>query len=184
MRIVSAVRNDQLDLATPCGQWSLRRLLQHMIAHHRGFAAAAGGERQDASCWQEVPLGEDPRREYAEAAERVIEAFAADGVLEREFWLPEISPRRLFPAAQAIGFHFIDYVVHGWDVAAAIGVPAGYDDEVVEAALQGSVREVPQDAKVRERLGATFAPPVTVPDDAPVFDRMLAYLGRSPGWPH
>jgi len=50
-------------------------------------------------------------------AEAVLAAFAADGVLKRRFALPEISTAFDFPAAQAISFHFIDYVVHGWDVA-------------------------------------------------------------------
>src|ERR1700685_3712749 len=56
------------------------------------------------------------------AAGGVLAAFAADGVLDRAFTLPEISPERRFPAPQAIGFHFIDYVVHGWDVARSLGL--------------------------------------------------------------
>jgi hypothetical protein len=47
----------------------------------------------------------------------VIVAFAQPGVLERGFALPEIMPGVEFPGAQAVSFHFIDYVVHGWDVA-------------------------------------------------------------------
>ena len=47
--------------------------------------------------------------------------FAADDVLARTFALPEISATTEFPAPQAIAVHFLDYVVHGWDVARNLG---------------------------------------------------------------
>lgn len=43
--IVALARDDQWDAPTPCGGWSLRRLLAHMAAQHLGFAAAAGADR-------------------------------------------------------------------------------------------------------------------------------------------
>ena len=51
VRIVGAVRGDQLDLPTPCADWTLRQLLGHMIGQHYGFAAAARGEPSDLSVW-------------------------------------------------------------------------------------------------------------------------------------
>ena len=107
------------DLArpTPCAGWTLPDLLAHMTAQHDGFAAAAAGEGADLVRWQTGAPAADPVGEYAAAAERVLAAFAAAGVLAREFALPQISTKLRFPAAEAIGFHFVDYVVHGWDVA-------------------------------------------------------------------
>ncbi|MFG2193636.1 TIGR03086 family metal-binding protein [Streptomyces sp. NPDC048639] len=178
--IVTQVRAGDWDAATPCSEWTLRRLVEHMTAQHHGFAAAAEGEVSDTSAWREVPL-EDPWRGYADSVERVLAAFAADGVLEREFWLPEIHPKMRFPAARAIGFHFLDYVVHGWDVAAAIGIPAGYDAELVERAEEVARTEVPEGPS-RERPGAAFRPALAASDQDGAEDRMLAVLGRDPKW--
>ena len=87
---------------TPCAGWSLAGLIGHMTAQHYGWIAAAAGHGADLSSWQPGPPVADPIGEYAEASRRVLEAFGADGVLDREFALAEISPVLRFPAAQAI----------------------------------------------------------------------------------
>jgi uncharacterized protein (TIGR03086 family) len=170
------------DLAgpTPCDDWTLAELLAHMTAQHNGFAAAAAGQGADLIRWQTGAPAADPVHDYAAAAARVLKAFSAPGVLDRDFALPEINPRLPFPAEQAIGFHFVDYVVHGWDVARALG--AGYDLEpgLLGAAL-AIARSVP-DGENRRRPGAAFGPGVAVTGDG-LLDQIVAMLGRRPAWP-
>jgi uncharacterized protein (TIGR03086 family) len=178
--LVDAVRPGHLDIATPCRGWTLRDLLAHCVAQHHGFAAAAEG-RTDPDEWRLRELGADPAASYRAAAQRVLTAFAADGVLDRDFWLPEVKAGGHFPARQAISFHLVDYVVHGWDVAAALGIPVGFDDEVVGAALAVAKAEVP-DGPNRHRPGATFAPPVGGGPAEGALDDLLTYLGRDPRW--
>jgi uncharacterized protein (TIGR03086 family) len=149
-----------------------------MITQHYGFAAASRGEG-DLALWKLRPLGDDPVADYRAAAEHVIAAFAADGVLERKFPLPEFSADFLFSGAQAISFHFIDYVVHSWDVAKTLGLPVDFDPALLDAAL-GVARAVPGGA-ARTEPGAAFAPPVTWPGDTSL-DQIVAALGRSPDW--
>jgi uncharacterized protein (TIGR03086 family) len=180
--LVSLVHDDQWQLPTPCAQWTLRQLVEHMTSENRGFAAAARGETEDRSAWTYRSLADDLRTDYARSADEVVAAFGADGVLDREFWLPLIIDTMRFPAPQAISFHLLDYVVHGWDVAAALGHPLVIEDELVEVTIDIAEREVP-DTPRRERPGASFRPPVPVPADASKQDRMLAMLGRSPRWP-
>ena len=181
VRIVGAVRGDQLDLPTPCADWTLRQLLGHMIGQHYGFAAAARGETSDLSVWADRPAGADLRAAYAAAVADVTAAFAEDGMLDRRLWLPEIRDGARFPAAMAIGFHFLDYVVHGWDVARSIGTEPGFDPDLVSAALARAV-QVPE-GEPRLAPTAAFRPGIPVPDDAAEMARLLAVLGRSPGWP-
>nr|MDQ3326843.1 maleylpyruvate isomerase N-terminal domain-containing protein [Actinomycetota bacterium] len=95
--VVSHVTDADLERATPCREWSLADLLAHMTIQHYGFAAAAAGNGGDPSLWTPGPLDPDPVDAYAAAADRVLEAFAEDGVLDREFALPEISPLTTFP---------------------------------------------------------------------------------------
>jgi uncharacterized protein (TIGR03086 family) len=180
VQAVSQASAADLARPTPCADWTLADLLAHMTAQHNGFAAAATGNGADLLRWQTGAPAADPVREYAVAAERVLAAFAAAGVLDREFALPQISTQLRFPAAEAIGFHFVDYVVHGWDVARALGL--GYDLEPdLLAAARPIAWSVP-DGERRRRPGAAFAPRVAATGDG-VLDEIVALLGRRPDWP-
>ncbi|MGH3399783.1 MAG: TIGR03086 family metal-binding protein [Streptosporangiaceae bacterium] len=166
---------------TPCGDWTLDQLLAHMTRQHDGFAAAAAGNGADPAAWRPRPPAADPVTEYVAAAGRVLAAFAADGVLDRDFALPEIDPAATFPAALAISFHFIDYVVHGWDVARTLGLDYQVEPDLLGVALAVG-RAVPDDDRTRRRPGAAFAPPVSAPEGASPVDQVVAQLGRPPGW--
>ena len=135
VQVVSQVSAADLARPTPCADWTLADLLAHMTAQHNGFAAAAAGDGADLVHWQTGAPVADPVGEYAVAAERVIAAFAAAGVPGGKFVLPEISPKLRFPAVEAIGFHFVDYVVHGWDVARALGLGYDLEPDVLAAAV-------------------------------------------------
>lgn len=170
-----------LDRPTPCAGWTLADLIAHMTAQHYGWIAAAVGHGADLAVWQPGPPVADPIGEYAESARRVLEAFRDEGVLDREFALAEISPVLRFPAAQAISFHFIDYLVHGWDVARSLGADYRPEPDVLAAALPVALA-VPG-GQARERDGAAFAPVLEVPAQAGTLDQILARLGRRPSWP-
>lgn len=176
--VVSRIGDGDLGRDTPCAGWNLGDLLAHMTVQHDGFAAAAKGLGADPAVWQPRPLGADPTGEYAAAAHRVLDAFAAPGVLAREFALPEISTAVTFPAERAIGFHLVDYVAHGWDVARSLGLPYQLDPDVLDIALR--VAAAVPDGENRLAPGAAFAPALPVPEDAPALDRIVALLGRSP----
>ncbi|MEV6860529.1 TIGR03086 family metal-binding protein [Streptosporangium subroseum] len=176
--MVAKVAIEDLGRPTPCAGWTLADLLAHMTAQHHGFAAAAEGSGADLAVWRAEPLGDGAVPAYTDAAERVMTAFAEDGVLDRAFALPEFGRGLTFPAAQAIGFHLIDYLVHGWDVAQSLGVEFTAEPELVEAAWP-IAQAIPDDER-RRRPGAAFQPGLAIPEDATRFDLILAMLGRSP----
>jgi len=180
VRVVSLAGAADLTRATPCGDWTLAELLAHMTAQHDGFAAAAAGAGADPSAWRPGPPPADPVGEYREAAGRVLAAFGADGVLDRKFALPEIRPDLRFPATVAIGFHLVDYVVHGWDVARSLGRAYDLEPGLLAAAL-AIARAVPDEG--RERPGAAFAPRIPARGEGNVLDEIVAVLGRRPEWP-
>lgn len=179
--VVTRLRPDDLDRPTPCAEWTLAGLLAHMTVQHHGFAAAAEGRGADPDVWRVRPLGDDPVAAYVAAAEQVTAAFGAAGVLDRPFALPEFGDGAEFPGRQAIGFHLVDIVVHGWDVARSLGARIELDADVLDAA-SGIAAAVP-DGDERLQPGAAFRPGVQVAADAPTLDRMVAGLGRSPSWP-
>jgi uncharacterized protein (TIGR03086 family) len=178
--IVAQAKPADLGRPTPCGAWTLRELLDHMITQHYGFAAASSGRGSDPQVWQ-VVHPDDPIADYAAAARHVITAFAQAGTLERGFELPEISPAAAFPAAQAVSFHFVDYVVHGWDVARSLDLPFEPSPDLAQAALVVA-RRVP-DGENRLAEKAAFRPSRPTRPGGSTLDQVLTALGRSPAWP-
>ena len=177
VELTARARPADMTRPTPCADWTLHGLITHMAAQHYGFAAAAAGDG-DPARWRARRLA-DPVADYRAAAETVLAAFAADAVPGRQFPLPEIAPGALFPAPQAVSFHFVDYVVHSWDVAATLGLEAHFAPDLLDAALDVA-RAVPG-GDYRLAPGAAFAPAVTWPGGSPL-DQVVALLGRSPGW--
>jgi uncharacterized protein (TIGR03086 family) len=182
--VVSRITANELALATPCVGWNLADLLAHMTVQHRGFAAAARGQGADEAVWHTdtvaAAVAVDPARAYAEAAADVLDAFAGADVLDASFALPELGPGAAFPGEMAIGFHHVDYVVHGWDVARTLGRPYGLPDDVVAAAVPLAFM-VP-DGDFRRADGAVFGPAIESSGQSGDLDRILAHLGRSPRW--
>jgi uncharacterized protein (TIGR03086 family) len=139
-------------------------LLRHMVSLNEGFAAAARGGGADLLVWRNGRLGADPRTAFAESAKLAVAAFGEGGALDREFDLPEIRGDAPFPGSTAITFHFVDAVVHAWDVAATIGVPWEPADDLVAAALAIAAR-VPDSPESRGP-GLAYEPGVAVQPDA------------------
>ena len=177
--VVARTTSDDLSKPTPCRAWTLYGLLAHMATQHYGFAAASHGD-DDPALWKLRDLGDDPVKSYSASAEHVLAAFAEDGVTERQFPLPEFGPGLSFSGSQAISFHFIDYVVHSWDVAKSLGTTVTFTPKVLEAAH--AVAQVVPTGDVRLTPGAAFATDLTWSGDDPL-DQIVAHLGRSPHWP-
>ena len=186
VRVVALVNDVDLARPTPCAGWKLGDLLGHMTVQHDGFAAAAAGEGADLGRWQTRPF--DPETlvaEYVLAAGRIMDVFSDPDVLDRQFFLPGVSMRRMFPARQAIGLHLVDCLIHGWDAARALGIPYEPEPDLVNAALV--VARTGPDDESRLRQGAPFKPVVRGPalrarGAAGTLDEVLAWLGRYPGW--
>lgn len=178
--LVSRVAVCDLGLPTPCAEWTLGDLLAHMTVQNYGFAAAARGERTELSFWEPKPTGGDPAGEFQASADDLLAAFAGEGVLDRGFYLPELSTEKTIKGKQAIGFQLIDNVVHGWDVAKALGTQAHFGADLLAMALPltltvpgGSSRDLQQSVFAREVEPGAYASKL---------DQIVAWLGRDPNW--
>ncbi|WP_280398970.1 TIGR03086 family metal-binding protein [Nocardia carnea] len=181
VKIAELVTPDLLDRPSPCAAWTVGELLAHMAAQHRGFAAAARGEGGDLDRWQPRPAGPHTGAEYAESAAEVLAAFAPADVPDRLFALPEFGPDVTVPGHQAIGFHLVDYVVHGWDLARALGQDYDPGPACTEPVLR-IVERIP-DGPERDDPHSPFAHALPDSGTGPALDRILRMLGRSPDWP-
>ncbi|CAM5447703.1 TIGR03086 family metal-binding protein [Kitasatospora aureofaciens] len=186
VEVVDDVRPDRLDRPTPCAGWTLRRLLEHCVGQHRGFAAAARGAGPDLALFADATLGADPAEDFRRTGADLVAAFREAAVTDRALWLPEIRDGGPFPLAQAVGFHLVDTLVHGWDVAAALGaadrlVAAVDGDDALVTALLAVSEAVPNTPEARAP-GRAFRPGLEPGGGAGRFDRALALLGRDPAW--
>jgi uncharacterized protein (TIGR03086 family) len=172
-KIITMVTPGDLNRPTPCPDWTLYGLLRHMVGLNQGFAAAASGAAFDRSVWAGGTLGDEPAQAYLDSAAQVREAFGQEGVLDRQVEV-EFG---VVPGSLAISMHFIDLVVHGWDVARALGDDHQPDPELAETALK-TVMRMPFERGPSHAFDALL----DVPGDAPVFPRLLGHVGRDPEW--
>ncbi|MDQ4025348.1 MAG: TIGR03086 family metal-binding protein [Actinomycetota bacterium] len=171
-KIVAGISPEQMDAPTPCTEWSVRDLLNHLIASYETIGGTMGAGIANAASTDFTAT--DHVAAYQGAAAKAIKALAAPGALERKFEMPWGET----PGNVLLGLTIADTVVHGWDLAKGTGQDATVDSELAEAVYRttSSMME-PQGSFPR---GSAFADPVEVPDEAPIGDKMLAYLGRRP----
>ena len=171
--VVAGTRADQLEDPTPCSDWNVHALLNHLIGGCLSVAAGAKGETEQMSEGIDRVQG-DHLAAYDRAAQAALEAFKEEGALEKKFTMPWGET----PGAAALSLALADATVHGWDLAQATGQKMDIDDDIAEA-IYGSTSAMMQPKGDYPR-GDSFAEPVEVSEDAPASERMLAYLGRKP----
>lgn len=170
--IVARVRPEHITSPTPCPDWDVRLLLNHIIGGNHMFAEIAAGGRVDAKGEMQDHTRPDPGTNYMESAEAVLAAWSGPGAMDRECHLPFGD----IPAPAAVSIHFVDIVVHGWDLARATGQDTSIDPDLAGAALAISRGLVSPELR---KLGA-FGPEVPVSVADPVHERLVAFTGRRP----
>ncbi|MFG2497722.1 TIGR03086 family metal-binding protein [Streptomyces sp. NPDC048441] len=169
---VHAVRADQWDARTPCTDWSVSDLVNHLTAEQLwvpslvrdGATIASVGDAFDGDM-----LGPDPVASWDTAAAASRGAFQEPGALDRTVHLSFGDTSAVFYCGQMIS----DLVVHAWDLSRAIGADEKLPDDLVAF----SVREITPYAADLAKSGL-FAPAVEPPDGADVQTKLLSLLGR------
>jgi uncharacterized protein (TIGR03086 family) len=154
---------DQLDAATPCDEWDVRALLNHMLDTQRYFLASGRGE--DASPPSPAPpqvLSDDPVKDFSSVHADMLDVFSDPAIVEN--------------TGAALGIAFSDELLHGWDLARATGQDATMPEGLAEAAY-----ETVHGKFTEEQRKGVFKPEIPVGDDATAQQRLLAYTGRDPG---
>ncbi|SCE83435.1 TIGR03086 family metal-binding protein [Micromonospora mirobrigensis] len=168
--VVRGVADDQLDLPTPCPEFRVRDLLNHLFDVVVNFQALARRQEVDWAA-KEDRLAAGWRDRFAAEVERVVEAWSDPAAVEGE------SPGMGLPQAVVGAMLLADLTVHGWDLARATGQPvAAAPDALV--ALHGFMDRM---GTTGQEMGA-FGPPVETAPGVTELDRLLARTGRDPRW--
>jgi uncharacterized protein (TIGR03086 family) len=170
---VAKVRLDQWDAPTPCSDWDVRALVNHVVYEQRwsvplfaGATIAEVGDRFEGDL-----LGDDPALSAAEAAEDAKAAVSETGALEHIVHL-SIGDTR---AVEYVWQLLADHLVHGWDLAVATGNDPKLDPEAVRACRDWFTH--------RERLyrdAGIIGPRRDLDPNPSIQDELLAAFGRDP----
>jgi uncharacterized protein (TIGR03086 family) len=153
---------EKLNTPTPCDEWDVRTLMNHMLDTQNYFVTAARGE--DVSPPSPNPpelLRADPMADFEQARNETLRTFGEDGVIEK--------------TGPSLGIAFCDQLLHGWDLARATG-----QDATMPAGLAEAAYEMIHGRLTDEQRQGAFKPEVAVSPDAGAQDKLLAYTGRNP----
>jgi uncharacterized protein (TIGR03086 family) len=175
--VMASVRPEHLSIPTPCGSWSVRDLIIHMVdAPVFTAVVMETGDSTRHSSAPVDPAAGDYVAEYDAATSRAIAAFRAEGAMSKMVTLPVLGE---LPGASFVILATCDALVHGWDLAKATGLPADFDAGLAAAVLEAIRPLVTENLRGADGK-ALFAAEVKVPDDAPPVDRLAGFLGRQP----
>jgi uncharacterized protein (TIGR03086 family) len=162
--VLAGTTRTDLDLPTPCREFTVRDVLGHMLTGATAFTAAFRGV-EPAN-----PDASDPLAALGPVLTDLGDAIAATGALDRTV----ASPLGEMPGDQLAQLVVLDGLVHGWDLAQATGQAYAPPDELVTSVSDFAHRTI--DA-VRE--SGAFGPALPAPADASAIDGLAAYTGRT-----
>ncbi|NEB73914.1 TIGR03086 family protein [Streptomyces sp. SID14478] len=172
-RVAAGVDPDRLDAPSRCGDWDLRTLVNHWVlysAHGLEHRARRLQLPEDLT-GRDFAADEDWAGQYAAQLDRAVAAWSAAGTWDGDIDLGFARQ----PAPEVATLVWAELVLHGWDVARAVGQEFRLSDGAAALLLHVVDKNA---ALYRQYEG--FADAVPVADDASVYERALAASGRDP----
>lgn len=169
---VNAVVDDQWSAPTPCTEWDVRTLVNHVTYEQLWAPHLVAGEtiEQVGDRYDGDVLGGDPRTAWRDAVAGSVSAFAGAD-LDADVHLSYAD----VPCREYLTQMLTDAEIHGWDLATATGQDATIDPDVADLLLAhwSAQREL-------VRASGIFGNEVPIPDAADSASRLLGLLGRTP----
>jgi uncharacterized protein (TIGR03086 family) len=172
-RVLRGVGADQLAAPTPCGDWDVRTLGNHLLQVVTALALAGRGAAVPDELWKRDLTGDGWVARFDDEARRAVAAWADPTAQHRTVTMGAADMPAPFVAAMLAA----DLTIHGWDLARATGQELHCPERVAESAH----RFVADTAEQGRGMGL-YAAPVPVSENAPALDRALALSGRDPHW--
>lgn len=166
--LVTGMDDDQWHLPTPCTEWNVRQLVNH-ITHTSAICQAAANREPQPGVGDY--LGDDPVAAFATVAQATQLAWRAEGATDGDVSVPASMP-----AVAALGVNILDVGIHCWDLATAIGRPHGLSGGVVAVMDEWTRRLVTPEVRPRRGFGDDLGPQG---DDLLI--NLLAFTGRKAG---
>ncbi|MGW7519024.1 TIGR03086 family metal-binding protein [Streptomyces sp. NPDC054796] len=169
--VVRGVEDAQLGLPTPCAEYDVRALLNHLLHVVIGFQALAAKGTADFSTTPDYVAEGGWRDRFTAETRKLAGAWARPGTLEGVsggFGMPQLTV-----AHMVLG----DMTVHAWDLARATGQDFTPDGPALAELAPAFAELAPMARRMK-----VFGEPVPVPEGTPAFETLLAATGRAPDW--
>lgn len=164
---------EDLGRPTPCSEWTLRDLLQHIAGRAVLSECAARGIAVTTFPEAEADLlGDNPAETVAAL---LTQSAAAWQRTDADLSAPCTTPIGVMPGAGLVMFQAQDVFVHTWDLGKAIGQDPDFGPQLTATMLALHRQTITEDFR-----GTFFAPAIPVPDSATDLDKLVAFLGRQP----
>jgi uncharacterized protein (TIGR03086 family) len=162
-QVVRTIADDDLTKLTPCAEFDVAGLTDHLLKSITVLGGAAGAEIPERDPSESV------ERQVILAARPALDAWHRRGI----DGTVDVGGTEM-PATVLVGILSLEFLVHAWDYGAATGRTVPAPDSLCEYVLGLSEKFITPEGRVR----AGFDDPVEVADDAPPLQRLLAFTGR------
>jgi uncharacterized protein (TIGR03086 family) len=166
--LIGNIRADQWSAPTPCTDWTVRQVVNHLIGMNRVFVALLSDQPLPPRPAADH-VEDDPAGAYRDSAAALQVAFARPGVLERTYR----GPLGAASGADRLQMRLYDLLAHGWDLARATQQPADLPDDLAEQSLAFARTQLTEEVRP-----GRFGPAQVVAEHAPAIERLVAFLGR------
>jgi uncharacterized protein (TIGR03086 family) len=163
--VLHPISRDQLSKSTPCSEYDVMQLTDHLMNSITLLGGAAGAEPPERNSEDSV------ERQIVCAARPALDAWHRRGLTDTV----TIGTNEI-PATFAVSILSVEFLVHGWDYATATTHPIDVAESLADYVL-GLAHKV---ITPQGRATVGFDDPVAVPDDASALDRLIAFAGRDP----
>lgn len=171
---LAGVADDQLASPTPCAEYTVGDLIDHVDGAAQGLTSVAGqesGESTDTDAAPEPAAADDWRERLAKHVRMLGEAWDDPAAWQGTTMGPGVE----LPNERWGRIALTEMVVHGWDIARATGQPFDLPEHTLRACLEHVAEFVP-----KAPIEGLWGPAVEVPADASLLDRIVAITGRTP----
>lgn len=172
--VIQHVSLDDMNKPTPCSEWNVRQLLNHIVSEVAWIKPLLHGKTIDevGGVLDGDLLGDTPAeawQAYKQEAQQAVTNAKPDTIAHLSY-----ADK---PAQAYIAEVSADMIVHGWDLARAIGLEYVIEDTIAQQCLDAT-----KDIMPSGRQYGFIGPAITVANNASAAEKMLAEFGRSTQW--
>ncbi|HZU73489.1 MAG TPA: TIGR03086 family metal-binding protein [Acidimicrobiales bacterium] len=174
--VVSSLEPGQLSGPTPCPEYDVAALVDHLVGAGWRAAALGRGEQPGADEFPHVGLAEAPDQ-LRQAGKEAEAAWSDDSRLAATITMPW---GETYTGETLVNMYLAELAGHAWDIASATKQLDRLDQELATAALEGARAMLKPEYRNMMGEGNPFGSEVTPPADATAWERFAAFMGRQP----